>query len=66
MWEINLGLNAIISDPKTAKKKIRASINAQNPKRLDLETVVQLSGNANIKGITLGFGFYFGAQAQVA
>lgn len=62
----SLGLNAIISDPKTAKKKIRASINAQNPKRLDLETVVQLSGNANIKGITLGFGFYFGAQAQVA
>lgn len=57
---------AIISDPKTAKKKTRAGINAQNPKRLDLETVVQLSGNTNIKAVTLGFGFYFGAQAQVA
>lgn len=62
----SLGLNALISDPKTAKKKTRASIHPQNPKRLDLETVVQLSGNTNIKGITLGFGFYFGAQAQVA
>lgn len=62
----SLGLAAIISDPKTAKKKTHARINAQNPKRLDLETVVQLSGNTNIKAVTLGFGFYFGAQAQVA
>lgn len=62
----SLGLAAIISDPKTAKKKTSATINAQNPKRLDMETVVQLSGNTNQKGFRLGFGFYFGAQALVA
>ena len=61
-----LGLQAIISDPKTAKKKTRGGINAANPKRLDVETVVQVSGNANVKGVTLGFGFYFGTQAQAA
>lgn len=62
----SLGLQAIISDPATAKKRTRGSISAQNAKRLDLETFVQLSGNANIKGVRLGFGYYFGTQAQVA
>ena len=61
----SLGLNAIISDPKTAKANTTASINAMNPKRLDLSTVVQLSGNTNVVGVTLNFGFYFGAQAVV-
>lgn len=62
----SLALNAIISDPKTAKKNTHASISAQNPKRLDLETSIQLSGNTNVKDITLAFGFYFGAQTVVA
>ncbi len=62
----SLGLEAIISDPETAKANTSAGINAQNPKRLDVTTTVQLSGNANIISIDLDFGFYFGAQAIVA
>ena len=60
-----LGLQAIISDPATAKKNTTASINSGNPKRLDLTTVVQLSGNSNIISIDLNFGFFFG-QAVAA
>ena len=59
----SLGLNAIISDPKSAKDSTTAVINSGNPKRLDVETTVKLSGNTNIKDVTLNFGFYFGAQA---
>ncbi len=60
-----LALDAIISDPATAKKNTVASINSQNPKRLDLSTVVQLSGNSNIISVDLNFGFFFGAPAIV-
>lgn len=56
-----LALQAIISDPETAKKSTLASVNAQNPKRLDLRTTVQLSGNTNIISVDLNFGFFFGA-----
>lgn len=59
----SLGLAAIISDPKSAKKKTTAAIDSQNPKRWNLNVVVQVSGNSNVKGISLGFGFYFGGQA---
>ncbi len=58
-----LGLDAFISDPKTAKKNTSAVINAQNPKRCDASTKVQLSGNVNIIDVTLNFGFYFGGAA---
>jgi hypothetical protein len=57
----SLGLAAIISDPKSAKKKTTCAITG--PKRWDLQIVVQVSGNSNVKGIGLGFGFYYGAQA---
>lgn len=60
-----LGLNAIISDPKTAKQSTSASINESNPDRLDWETTVQLSGNTNIVSATLSFGFFFGSSAVV-
>ena len=62
----SLGLQAIISDPKTAKSKTVAVIDSGNPKRLNVQTTVQLSGNTNIIGVTLNFGFYFGAAAVVA
>ena len=62
----SLGLEAIISDPATAKANTVAGINAQNPKRLDVSTVVQLSGNANIISVDLNFGFYFGVEPIVA
>jgi phage tail sheath gpL-like len=61
----SLGLEAIISDPETAKKNTTVSINAQNPKRLDLSSTVQLSGNTNVISVDLFFGFYFGAPTLV-
>lgn len=62
----SLGLNAIISDSKTAKESTVAQINDQNPKRLDVVLTVQLSGNTNIISIDLNFGFKFGEQQLVA
>lgn len=61
----SLGLNAIISDPETAKANTQAAINDQNPKRLDVVTVVQLSGNSNIISVDLDFGFFFGTAPIV-
>jgi len=62
----SLGLNAIISDPKTAKENTVAQINEQNPKRLDVALTVQLSGNTNIISVDLNFGFYFGTATTIA
>lgn len=62
----SLALNAIISDPETAKESIVATINSQNPKRLDVELTVQLSGNTNIISVDLNFGFFFGTLPVVA
>jgi phage tail sheath gpL-like len=62
----SLGLNAIISAPETAKENTFAAINEQNPKRLDVATTVQLSGNTNIISVDLNFGFYFGQATVVA
>jgi len=61
-----LGLAAIISDPLAAKKATRSWIDSQNPKRLNIEVTVQLSGNAGIINVTLNFGFYFGAAPLAA
>lgn len=62
----SLALEAIISDPETAKKNTFASISSQNPKRLDVRTTLQLSGNVNILSVDLYFGFYFGTPALAA
>lgn len=62
----SLALEAIISDPAGAKASTIASINSQNPKRLDLRTTVKLSGNNNIISVDLNFGFFFGTPALVA
>lgn len=62
----SLGDNAIISDPETAIANTLAEIDAGNPKRLNLVTTVQLSGNTNIKSIDLEFGFFFGTPTVVA
>jgi hypothetical protein len=60
-----LSLEAILSDPETAKATIVAAISSTNPKRLDLAFTVQLSGNTNILSIDANFGFYFGAPVVV-
>lgn len=62
----SLGLNAIISNPEAAKKNTIAEIDSGNPKRLNLVTTVQLSGNSNIKSIDLEFGFFFGTPTVVS
>ena len=56
-----LGLEAIISDPETAKANTQAEIDSGNPKRLNVTTTVQLSGNVNIISVDLNFGFFFGS-----
>ncbi len=61
-----LGLQAIISDPASAKQKTIAEIDDQNPKRLNLEVTIQLAGNTNIKDFALNFGFFFGQSTIVA
>lgn len=58
-----LGLEAIISNPAAAKAATVANINSGNPKRLDVSTTVQLSGNSNILSVDLNFGFFFGTAA---
>jgi len=62
----SLGLNAIISAPEVAKANTQAAINEQNPKRLDVTTTLQISGNSNIISVDLNFGFYFGQPQVVA
>jgi hypothetical protein len=58
-----LGLEAVISDPATAKATTTANISSTNPKRLDVSTTVQLSGNTEIISVDLNFGFFFGSAA---
>tara|TARA_R100000808_G_C2155423_1_gene167859 strand:- start:6826 stop:8322 length:1497 start_codon:yes stop_codon:yes gene_type:complete len=62
----NLGMEALIADPATAKTQTQAEIDSMNPKRLNILIVVQLSGNTNIISIDLDFGFFFGTSAVVA
>jgi phage tail sheath gpL-like len=62
----SLALEAIISEPKAAKAATVATINSQNPKRLDIQTTVQLSGSVSIISVDLFFGFYFGTPAVLA
>jgi phage tail sheath gpL-like len=58
----SLGLEAIISDPATAREATVAQINSQNPDRLDLSVTVQIGGNANIISADVNFGFFFGTN----
>lgn len=55
-----LGAAAIISDPKTAKEATAAAIDGGNPKRLNVDVTVQVSGNANVISVDFNFGFFFG------
>lgn len=57
----NLALQAIVSDPETTKASITANISSTNPKRLDIEFPVLLSGNTEIIDVLQYFGFYFGS-----
>ncbi len=61
----NLGLDAIISDVPFTLENIRASINDQNPNRLDIIFPAKNSGNANVISVDYFFGFFLGTQAAV-
>lgn len=56
-----LGAAAIISDPETAKKNVKAKIDSQNRRRLNLTVPVQFSGNTGVKNVELKFGYFFGS-----
>lgn len=59
----DLGLYAIISEPEFSKQNATATINSQNPRRIDIVLPVKLSGNAAIRDVTLQHSFYFGTAA---
>jgi hypothetical protein len=61
-----LGLAAVISDPKNAKKTIVATIDSENPKRMNVEFTVPLSGNTQIIDIPFKFGFFYGTEPLAA
>lgn len=61
----SLGLEALISDPATAKANTFAEIDSGNPKRMNLSTTVQVAGNNNIFSMDLNWGFFFGTSEIV-
>lgn len=56
-----LALNAILSDPETAKATLQAEISSTNPRRLDVAFTSQISGNTGIISIDNNWGFFFGS-----
>lgn len=58
----SLGRRAVISDPKTAKSRVKCAISSTNPRRLDVEITLQISGNCGIISIDFNFGFFFGGN----
>jgi len=58
----SLGLNAILADAATAKKTIVASVDSQNPKRINISYRSAVSGNSQIISIENQWGFFYGAS----
>ena len=56
----SLCLQAICSDPDAMKASITASINSQNPRRLDVGMTAIISSNVGVISVELNWGFYFG------
>ena len=54
---------AIITDPTFTKENTAASIDTANPNRLNITTLIKLSGATRIISLTTNFGFNFGALA---
>ena len=55
----SLALDGILTNAAETKRSIAATIDAANPKRLNISVTVQIAGNANIVSIDLNFGFTF-------
>jgi phage tail sheath gpL-like len=56
-----LSAYAIIQEPEFTKAGLKVDISSQNPKRLDVQFPCKLSGNAEVIGADIYFGFYLGA-----
>jgi len=54
---------AIITDPGFTKENTAASIDVANPNRINITTLIKLSGATRIISLTTNFGFNFGALA---
>jgi len=55
---------AIITKPATTKENTVAGIDSQNPNRLNIRTLIVLSGATRVISLTTNFGFNFGALAE--
>lgn len=56
----SLALAAIIQEPGFTKKRMTVKIDSENPKRLNVEFPVKLSGNVEVSSTDIYFGFYLG------
>jgi len=54
----SLASAAIISDAKFTKKNLKVSIDSENPKRVNVQFPVKLSGNIEVSSTDIYFGFY--------
>ena len=54
---------AIITDPTFTKENTAADVDTANPNRLNITTLIKLSGATRIISLTTNFGFNFGALA---
>lgn len=56
----SLAMQAIIQEPKFSKKNMKVEIDKNNPKRVNVQFPVKLSGNVEISDSDIYFGFYLG------
>ncbi len=59
-------LDAIISDPEFAKKNTTASIDTDNPRRINVQGTVKISGNTGIVDVGINWGFHLGTAPVAA
>ena len=58
----SLAKKALISDAEFTKKNLKVAIDSENPKRLNVQFPVKLSGNIEVSSTDVYFGFYLGGE----
>lgn len=58
----SLASKALISDAEFTKKNVKVEIDSENPKRLNVQFPVKLSGNIEVSSTDVFFGFYLGGE----
>ena len=53
-------MQAIIQEPEFSKKNMKVEIDKNNPKRVNVQFPVKLSGNVEVSDSDIYFGFYLG------